>query len=209
MVGAYCYAELGLLIRKVVLIMMMTINTKQLWIENLHQMIFDNNLLFCYSLEEITLISLTLWGRSSDLSGSLSITLSQGCHLKVGHLVVSKIKLSSCGDQKSHDQIVGGVHHREAVHSDHCHNLHFHHCSNHDYPPDEELSLIILIIIIIMIRLWAECIIVRPCTATIVSLTFAKYSVKLLFPECDPPDERLASSTSSSLSSSSASSSLA
>ena len=42
-----------------------------------------------------------------------------------------------------------------------------------------------------MIRLWAECIIVRPCTATIVSLTFAKYSVKLLFPECDPPDEEL------------------
>merc|ERR1719341_1810309 len=39
------------------------------------------------------------------------------------------------------------------------------------------------------IRLWAECIIVRPCTATIVSLTFAKYSVKMLFPECDPPDE--------------------
>jgi len=39
------------------------------------------------------------------------------------------------------------------------------------------------------IRLWAECIIVRPCTVTIVALTFAKYSVKLLFPECDPPDE--------------------
>jgi len=39
------------------------------------------------------------------------------------------------------------------------------------------------------IRLWAECLIVRPCTITIVALTFAKYSVKLLFPECDPPDE--------------------
>lgn len=39
------------------------------------------------------------------------------------------------------------------------------------------------------IRLWAECVIVRPCTTTIVSLTFAKYAVKLLFPECDPPDE--------------------
>jgi L-type amino acid transporter 8 len=39
------------------------------------------------------------------------------------------------------------------------------------------------------IRLWAECVIVRPCTTTIVALTFAKYSVKLLFPECDPPDE--------------------
>ena len=37
-------------------------------------------------------------------------------------------------------------------------------------------------------RLWAECLIVRPCTITIVALTFAKYSVKLLFPECEPPD---------------------
>ena len=125
-------------------------------------MIFDDNLLFSHSLEEITLISLTLWGPSSDLSGSLSITLSQDCHLKVGHLVVSKMKLSSWWSK-----------------------------------------------IIIMIRLWAECIIVRPCTATIVSLTFAKYSVKLLFPECDPPDERLASSLFSLFSSSSSSSSLA
>jgi len=39
------------------------------------------------------------------------------------------------------------------------------------------------------IRLWAECLIVRPCTVTIVALTFAKYSIKLLFPECEPPDE--------------------
>lgn len=39
------------------------------------------------------------------------------------------------------------------------------------------------------IRLWAECLIVRPCTITIVALTFAKYAVKLLFPECQPPDE--------------------
>jgi len=39
------------------------------------------------------------------------------------------------------------------------------------------------------VRLWAECLIVRPCTITIVALTFAKYSVKLAFPECDPPDE--------------------
>jgi len=39
------------------------------------------------------------------------------------------------------------------------------------------------------IRLWAECLIVRPCTITIVALTFSKYAVKLLFPECDPPDE--------------------
>jgi len=38
-------------------------------------------------------------------------------------------------------------------------------------------------------RLWTECIIVRPCMATIVALTFAIYAVKLLFPECDPPDQ--------------------
>ena len=87
MVGAYCYAELGLLIRKVVLMMMITIKAKQLWLENLPQMIIDDNLLFSHSLEETTLISLTLWGPSSDLSGSLSITSTQDCHLKVGHLV--------------------------------------------------------------------------------------------------------------------------
>ncbi|XP_023329398.1 Y+L amino acid transporter 2 [Eurytemora carolleeae] len=39
------------------------------------------------------------------------------------------------------------------------------------------------------IRLWAECLIVRPCTITIVALTFSKYAVKLLFPECNPPYE--------------------
>jgi len=39
------------------------------------------------------------------------------------------------------------------------------------------------------IRLWAECLIVRPCSMTIVALTFAKYAIKLLFPECSPPDE--------------------
>ena len=39
------------------------------------------------------------------------------------------------------------------------------------------------------VRLWAECLIVRPCTITIVALTFAKYSVQLIFPECDPPEE--------------------
>ena len=27
------------------------------------------------------------------------------------------------------------------------------------------------------VRLWAECLIVRPCTITIVALTFAKYSI--------------------------------
>ena len=39
------------------------------------------------------------------------------------------------------------------------------------------------------IRLWAECLIVRPCTVTIVALTFSKYACKPFFPECDPPDE--------------------
>ncbi len=39
------------------------------------------------------------------------------------------------------------------------------------------------------IRLWAECVVVRPCTITIVALTFAKYASKPFFPECDPPDE--------------------
>ena len=38
-------------------------------------------------------------------------------------------------------------------------------------------------------RLWAECLIVRPCTVAIVSLTFSKYITKPFFPECDPPDE--------------------
>jgi len=39
------------------------------------------------------------------------------------------------------------------------------------------------------IRLWAECLVVRPCTITIVALTFATYAAKPFFPECDPPDE--------------------
>ena len=39
------------------------------------------------------------------------------------------------------------------------------------------------------VRLWAECIIVRPCTITIVALTFSKYAAKPFFPECDPPDD--------------------
>ena len=38
-------------------------------------------------------------------------------------------------------------------------------------------------------RLWAECLIVRPCTVAIVSLTFSKYITKPYFPECNPPDE--------------------
>lgn len=39
------------------------------------------------------------------------------------------------------------------------------------------------------IRLWAECLIVRPCTITIVALTFSTYATKGIFPECEPPDE--------------------
>ena len=38
------------------------------------------------------------------------------------------------------------------------------------------------------IRLWIECIIVRPCTGAIQSLTFALYIIKPLFPDCTPPE---------------------
>jgi solute carrier family 7 L-type amino acid transporter-like protein len=41
------------------------------------------------------------------------------------------------------------------------------------------------------VRLWIECIIVRPCIGAIQSLTFALYILKPFFPECDPPDESL------------------
>merc|ERR1712012_1267804 len=37
-------------------------------------------------------------------------------------------------------------------------------------------------------RLWVECIVVRPATIAFVALTFSIYAVKPLFPECDPPD---------------------
>merc|ERR1719481_2224055 len=39
------------------------------------------------------------------------------------------------------------------------------------------------------IRLWVECMIIRPCTVAIIALTFSIYAVKYFFPECDPPDE--------------------
>jgi solute carrier family 7 L-type amino acid transporter-like protein len=39
------------------------------------------------------------------------------------------------------------------------------------------------------IRLWVECIIVRPCSQAIVALTFSIYATKPFFPLCDPPDE--------------------
>lgn len=39
------------------------------------------------------------------------------------------------------------------------------------------------------IRLWVECMIVRPCSQAIVALTFSVYVLKPLFPDCTPPDE--------------------
>nr|KAG5705755.1 hypothetical protein BaRGS_027414 [Batillaria attramentaria] len=37
------------------------------------------------------------------------------------------------------------------------------------------------------VRLWVECVIVRPCTTAIVALTFAYYVIEPLFPDCDQP----------------------
>jgi len=39
------------------------------------------------------------------------------------------------------------------------------------------------------IRLWVECVIVRPCSQAIVALTFGIYACKPFFPDCEPPDE--------------------
>lgn len=38
------------------------------------------------------------------------------------------------------------------------------------------------------IRLWVEAIVVRPCTCTIVALTFAIYMLRPFYPNCDAPD---------------------
>ncbi|XP_072160033.1 Y+L amino acid transporter 2-like isoform X1 [Bemisia tabaci] len=38
------------------------------------------------------------------------------------------------------------------------------------------------------IRLWIECMIVRPCSQAIVALTFSIYVLKPFFVDCDPPD---------------------
>ena len=39
------------------------------------------------------------------------------------------------------------------------------------------------------VRIWIECMIVRPCTLAIQSLTFSIYILKPLFAECDPPED--------------------
>jgi len=38
------------------------------------------------------------------------------------------------------------------------------------------------------LRLWVECMIVRPCAAAIVALTFAYYVIEPLFPTCPQPE---------------------
>ena len=37
-------------------------------------------------------------------------------------------------------------------------------------------------------RLWVECMIVRPCSQTVVALTFSVYALKPFYPTCEPPD---------------------
>ncbi|GIY08887.1 y+L amino acid transporter 2 [Caerostris extrusa] len=38
------------------------------------------------------------------------------------------------------------------------------------------------------LRLWVECMIVRPCSQAIVALTFSFYVLRPMYPDCDPPD---------------------
>lgn len=39
------------------------------------------------------------------------------------------------------------------------------------------------------LRLWVECMIVRPCSQAIVALTFSFYVLRPIYPDCPPPDE--------------------
>ncbi|ESP04986.1 hypothetical protein LOTGIDRAFT_184960 [Lottia gigantea] len=39
------------------------------------------------------------------------------------------------------------------------------------------------------LRIWVECVVVRPCTLAIVALTFAYYVIEPLFPDCAQPDD--------------------
>ena len=41
------------------------------------------------------------------------------------------------------------------------------------------------------VRLWIECMIVRPCSQSIVALTFSLYVLRPFFPDCDPPEESI------------------
>jgi len=42
---------------------------------------------------------------------------------------------------------------------------------------------------IAFMRLWVECMIVRPCSQAIVALTFSLYVLKPMYTDCDPPEE--------------------
>lgn len=37
------------------------------------------------------------------------------------------------------------------------------------------------------LRMWVECVVVRPCTTAIVALTFAYYVIEPIFPGCEQP----------------------
>lgn len=39
------------------------------------------------------------------------------------------------------------------------------------------------------LRLWIECIVVRPCSKAVVALTFAYYVIEPIFPNCEQPED--------------------
>lgn len=41
------------------------------------------------------------------------------------------------------------------------------------------------------LRLWVECMIVRPCSQAIVAMTFSYYIIEPLFPDCEQPDNAI------------------